>query len=97
MRSLRIAEDIVPVSEFKAQAAEWLRRVTASGQPLVITQNGRPAGVLLSPAAFDRLAERARFVAAVEQGLGDSDAGRVMDQERVAVEMKRRYRSRKAR
>ena len=97
MKSLRIAQDIVPVSEFKAKAAELLRRVAATGQPLVITQNGKPAGVLLSPAAFDELAERARFVAAVQDGLADSEAGRVTDHATVAAEVKGRYRARPAR
>ena len=49
MRSIRVSEDIVPIGEFKGQAAHWLRRVSETGQPVVITQNGKPAGVLLSP------------------------------------------------
>ena len=64
------------VSEFKAQAASWFARLAATGQPVVITQNGKPAGVLLSPGAFDSLTERARFVVAIEDGLEDSKAGR---------------------
>ncbi len=77
MRGVRVSEDFVPVSEFKAQAAEWLRRAAAKGAPVVVTQNGRPAGVLLSPEAFDELTERARLVAAVDEGLADVEAGRV--------------------
>ncbi|AKJ02744.1 prevent-host-death family protein [Archangium gephyra] len=92
MRPLRVSDDIVPVSDFKAQAAEWLRRIGESGQPLVITQNGKPAGVLLSPQSFDSLMERARFVAAVEEGLEDAEAGRVHSHEAVVAEMKKRYR-----
>jgi len=53
-----------------------------TGQPLIITQNGKAAGVLLSPAAFDELTERARLAAAVEEGLADSLAGRVTDHAR---------------
>lgn len=94
MKALRVAQDIVPVSEFKAQAAELLRRVSTTGQPLVITQNGKPAGVLLSPAAYDELAERAQFIAAVQEGLADSEAGRLTDHASVAAEMKRRFRAR---
>jgi prevent-host-death family protein len=90
MRALRISEDIVPVSDFKAQATDWLRRAADSGQPVVITQNGKAAGVLLSPAEFDRLTEQARFVAAVREGLGDADAGRVHSHASVVAEMKRR-------
>ncbi|NOZ86588.1 MAG: type II toxin-antitoxin system Phd/YefM family antitoxin, partial [Deltaproteobacteria bacterium] len=46
---MRVSENIIPVSEFKARAAEWLRRLAESSEPLVITQNGKAAGVLLSP------------------------------------------------
>lgn len=76
MRVLRMSESFVPISEFKAEAADWLRRLAAGGAPVVVTQNGKPAGVLLSPRAFDDLTESARFVAAVDAGLADADAGR---------------------
>jgi prevent-host-death family protein len=88
---VRVSEDIVPVSDFKAQAADWLKRVAETGQPLVITQNGRAAGVLISPAEFDRLNERARFVAAVEEGLADADAGRLRDHVEVAERLQKRF------
>jgi prevent-host-death family protein len=95
MRPVRVSEDIVPVSDFKAQAADWLKRVAETGQPVVITQNGKAAGVLISPAEFDRLTERARFLAAIDEGLADENAGRVLTQADVVAEMKRRATSRK--
>jgi prevent-host-death family protein len=88
MRAIRISEDIVPISEFKAQAAEYLHRVTATGQPIIITQNGKAAGVLMSPREFDRLSEQARFVAAVQEGLADADAGLLHDHNEVAERMR---------
>ncbi|WP_163998258.1 type II toxin-antitoxin system Phd/YefM family antitoxin [Pyxidicoccus caerfyrddinensis] len=91
MRSLRVSEDIVPISDFKAQASEWLRKLGESGQPLVITQNGKPAGVLLSPESFDELTEKIRFIASVEEGLDDAKAGRVHRHSEVVAEMKKRY------
>lgn len=91
MRILRVAEDIVSVSEFKAQAADWLKRVSDTDQPVVITQNGKAAGVLLSPAEFDRLSERSRFMAAVEDGLADADAGRLTDHDELASRMRKRF------
>lgn len=90
MRTVRISEDIVPVSDFKAQAADWLKRLGKTGQPLVITQNGKAAGVLLSPAHFDLLTERSRFIAAVDEGLADSKAGRVHSQDTVLEHIRSR-------
>jgi prevent-host-death family protein len=94
MRTVRISEDIVPVSEFKAQAAECFRRIAETGQPLVITQNGKAAGVLLSPGEFDRLSEQARFVAAVQEGLADADGGRLRDHDEVVARLRARRRGR---
>ena len=91
MKPLRVSENIVPVSEFKARAADWLRRLQERSEPVVITQNGKAAGVLLSPAAYDELTERLRFMKSVEQGLADVEAGRVTPHEEVVAEMRRRF------
>jgi len=91
MRAVRVSEDFVPVSEFKAQAADWLRRIGETGAPVIVTQNGKPAGVLLSPRAFDELTEQARFGAAFNEGIGDADAGRVHAHTAVIKRVKSRF------
>lgn len=90
MRTIRVSENIIPVSQFKARTAKWLRHLGKTAEPLVITQNGRAAGVLLSPSAYDELTERYLFTRAVEQGLADGEAGRMVPHEQVAVELRRR-------
>lgn len=86
MKPLCVSQDIVPMAEFKGRAAHWFRRVAENNQPVVITQNGKPAGVLLSPAEFDRLVERERFLADVAAGVADIDAGQAV----TTDELKRR-------
>lgn len=78
MRDLKVAEDIVPMAQFKAQAKKWLARLRETGQPLVLTQNGRSAGVVLSPEEYDRLTYQQRFLASVAEGLEDLDAGQAV-------------------
>ncbi|MDY0001998.1 MAG: type II toxin-antitoxin system Phd/YefM family antitoxin [Polyangia bacterium] len=91
MRAFRVSENIVPVSDFKAKAADWLRRLGESSEPVIITQNGKAAAVVLSPAAYDELTERFRFMEAVELGLADVEAGRVTPHEEVVAKMRRRF------
>jgi prevent-host-death family protein len=91
MKSLRLSENFVPVSEFKAQASEWLRKLNEDDAPVVVTQNGKPAGVLLSPEAFDELTARAAFIAAVSDGLADDEAGRVSSDAAVRRRMDARF------
>jgi hypothetical protein len=50
---------------------------------LVCTQVGRTILVLISPEEFDRLTYEAHVVAAIEQGLADGEAGRVVDDEEL--------------
>jgi PHD/YefM family antitoxin component YafN of YafNO toxin-antitoxin module len=52
-------------------------------KPVVITQNGKPAAVLITPEEFDNMQERYRFVAAVQEGLADVEAGRLLDSDEV--------------
>ena len=91
MPTLRVSESIVPLSEFKTHAAEWLKKLAAAGGPIVITQNGRAAAVVLSPGEFDHLTERARFAAAIREGLADAEAGRTVSHAAMVAEVTARY------
>jgi prevent-host-death family protein len=92
MKEVQIADGIVPLGEFKAQAAKFLKRLGEFGEPMVITQNGRPAGVLVAPAEFDRMQELQRFLESIAAGLSDAEGGRVVD----TAEIRRRLRAHRA-
>ena len=87
MKAIHVAEDILPLGEFKAQVSRVIRRLREAKRPVVITQNGKPAAVLVTPEEFDRLRERARFIDAVREGLADSEAGRVIDDKTLGREL----------
>ncbi len=88
MRPLEVGRDILPIGEFKAHASATVRGLKRRRRPLVITQNGRPAAVLLAPADFDRLTARDRFLAAVEEGLADVEAGRLVSDDELESDLK---------
>jgi len=76
MNTLSISEDIVPIAQFKIHASEWFKKLGPEKNTLIITNNGRAAGVLLSPAEYDRLTYTSRFVSAIHEGLDDVRSGR---------------------
>jgi prevent-host-death family protein len=80
MKDIRISEGVVPLGEFKAHAARYLKQLDG---PVVITQHGRPAGVLVSPVEYDRIREQQRFFESLAAGLSDAEGGRVMDTEEL--------------
>jgi prevent-host-death family protein len=83
MTNLQISEDILPLGQFKTHASQLLKSINANNRTIVITQNGKPAAVVLSPNEFDRLNTQARFISAVQQGLNDGQAGRVFDNDEL--------------
>ena len=83
MKHLRIAEGIVPLGEFKSKASALIKNVRQTSSPLVITQNGRPAAVLMSPEEYDRLQEEQKYLEAIAAGLADAEAGRLIDHAKV--------------
>ena len=88
MNELIIAQDIVPIGEFRRQTALMIRRVRDEGQSLVITQNGRPAGVLIPPEEYDRMQQlRRQYLDGVVEGLRQSEAGDVLSSEDVDSEL----------
>ena len=86
MKSINISKDIVSLSDFKNQAASMLKTIQEENRPLVITQNGKAAAVLVSPSDYDFLTERVRFVDAVQRGLEDVRAGCVIADEDLEIE-----------
>ena len=84
MKSFHVSEHIVSLTDFKNQASKMLRQMQSSHRPIIITQNGRAAGVLISPAEFDLLSEQCRFTQAVQSGLRDVEQGRVLTEEELA-------------
>jgi antitoxin YefM len=76
MKPISITNDIVPIAEFKTSISKWFKELQSAGHPLIITQNGKPAGVLLSPADYDELVYKKSFLDSVGKGLSDVENGR---------------------
>ena len=87
MKPINISRNIISLSDFKNRASKMLNEVQSSHRPIVITQNGKAAAVLLAPADFDALTERARFIDTVEAGLADVQEGRVLADEELGIEL----------
>jgi len=82
-----ISTDIIPIGEFKAKMTKWLNTVKDKGHPLVITQNGKPAAVVLSPQEFDNLNYSSKFISSVNQGIQDIESGNVYNSKDLRAEL----------
>jgi antitoxin YefM len=68
----------VTTAELAERAAELVKRVHETGDAVLVVQEGEPAAVLVSAEEFAVLREHRRFMSAVQEGLDDASAGRIL-------------------
>ncbi len=85
------------LTNFKRQTADHLRRLHSSGEPLVLTVNGKAEVVVQDAAAYQRLVDlaakgdREEAVAAIREGLSDVNAGRVKPARKALNALAKKY------
>jgi len=78
--------NIVPISELRQDASAILKRASASGEPVFITQRGRAAAVLVSTGAYERTQHDFEILRLLARGEADIEAGVGYDLETVMAE-----------
>ena len=89
MKNILVSSDIIPVSQFKSGLAKYLKEIQNNGNSLIITQNGKPAGVLISPSEFDELRQTKLFIDSISRGLSDSEKGEVLSTSQLRRELQK--------
>jgi PHD/YefM family antitoxin component YafN of YafNO toxin-antitoxin module len=76
---MNITRDIQSLTEFKLHTPEFVQQLKSTGEPLVLTINGKAELVVQDAASYQKLldlAEQARVIEGIRQGLEDVRAGR---------------------
>ena len=95
MTIIRVMSDTMSLAAVKAHFSEVADRVEKQQDRIVVTRNGRPAVVLISPDDLESLEETLsilsdkRLLAKVRKGLAEANAGKGIPLEQV-VESRRR-------
>ena len=68
--------ELIPVTDFRQGAADILKRVQGSDEPLIITQRGRAAAVILSVDAYERVEQERELLRLLSQGEAEIRSGK---------------------
>lgn len=90
-RRLNLNTDIRPVSEFRANAAELIEQVKSSGRPLVLTQRGHSAAVVLDVFEYERMVEEIDLLSDVRTAVQQLEAGQAVANRDAKAELRRRF------
>lgn len=84
---IRFSKDVRPVSDLRRKAHEIVGQAKRTGRPVLITQRGRGAAVLVSVEEWERRQDQNELLLAVLRGERDVAEGRVVDGDEVFAEL----------
>lgn len=90
MPKLKPSRDIQPVTEFRANAAQFISQVQETGEPVILTQHGKSAAVLLDVDSYESMMDELALLRDVRTAEEEIAAGRGRSHAAVAKTLKRR-------
>jgi len=78
--------NIVPITDLRQDATSIMKRVTASKEPLVITQRGRAAAVMVSMETYEHSQHEIELLRLLARGEKEIEAGKGYDLDAVLAE-----------
>ena len=90
MATLKPSRDIQSVTEFRANAAQFIEQVQETGEPVILTQHGRSAAVLMNVTAYEDLVEELALLRDVRTAEDQAATGKVRGHAAVAKALRAR-------
>jgi prevent-host-death family protein len=79
--------NIRPLTDFRKNMKEYISELNASKQPIILTQHGKSAAVLLNAEKFQEMQDQIEFMRKVAVGLEDYKQGHVHSFEKTFAEL----------
>lgn len=86
---MKLSEAVRPISYVKANAAEVVDRVCETGEPVIVTQNGRARVIIQDLKTYERTQETLAFLELIRQGDEDVEAGRTVPMKQAFAELRK--------
>ncbi|NBC30354.1 MAG: type II toxin-antitoxin system prevent-host-death family antitoxin [Spirochaetes bacterium] len=93
---MNLESDIRSISYVKSNAADMLKQVNETHNPLVITQNGEAKGVLLDPKSYQEMINALGILKLTAAGERDIEAGRASDHETTMASLRESLQAKRA-
>lgn len=90
MQSLKLDEDIRPLSEFRAGVASFVKHVNETRRPLVLTQRGRGVAVVVDIREFEAMREKLALLEDISRAEAQLAAGKGIPHEEVKARILKR-------
>ena len=89
-----LSKDIRSLSDFKRNTGELMERMEESGEPMVLTVNGKAKLVVQDAASYQKLLESIEYgqaVKGIRRGMDDVTQGRTRPAARAFAELRKKH------
>jgi len=83
---MRRLSNIIPVSDLRQSAAKLLKQLKKSNEPLIITQRGRAAAVMIGVEAYEKSENEKELLRLLAMGEREIEKGEGYDLDTVLAE-----------
>jgi len=90
MPKVKPSQDIQPLSTFRANAASLVQQVRETKRPLVLTQHGRSAAVVLDVEEYEGMVEQIELLRDVRTAEYQLDSGEGIELETAEAQLRAR-------
>lgn len=90
MPNIRPSTDVLPVTEFRANTSAMLTRMHASKRPMVLTQHGRSAAVVMDVDVYEQLIDEIELLRDLHIAESQIARGEGIPHEQVVAELRER-------
>ena len=91
MSQFRPSADVRPVTEFRANTSAILDQLHATKRPVILTQHGRSAAVLIDVDVYEEFLDELAFLRALRTGEDQMRAGDVVAHDDVEARARARF------
>lgn len=77
MHRIQLDQDIQPLSEFRSKVAFYFDKVKKTKRPLVITQNGKSAAILIDVSEYEAMVDKIEVLEDIK--LAEEQIGKGME------------------
>ena len=90
MRRIQLNEDIKPLSEFRSNARAYIDKVRKTKRPLVVTQRGKSAAVILDVDEYESLLEKIELLLDIQIAEGQIKEGKGLEHDDAKIQVLRK-------
>ena len=84
---MRFSSQVKPISYLKSHAAEIIKNISESGEPMLITQNGEAKLVLMDVKAYEEYEETLAMLKVLALGKREIERGEFRDADDVLADL----------